>query len=143
MFDASIKNNSVLEKIKPKFDDSEMDEVIEAARRENAHDFISQLPLRYETNLGDTTQLSGGQKQRIAIARALIKPSSVLLLDEATSALDVESEKLVQAALDNDLAMSNNSRITIIVAHRLSTIQNVDLIIAFENGSIVEEGNHQ
>ncbi|CAF1640337.1 unnamed protein product [Didymodactylos carnosus] len=136
LFDISIKDNIAYG------DHSRVvstDEIIEAAKSANIHDFIQQLPDGYDTNCGNKgTQLSGGQKQRIAIARALIRNPKILLLDEATSALDTESEKVVQEALDR--AQQNRTSITI--AHRLSTIQNADLICVLRHGVIVESGRH-
>lgn len=115
------------------------DEVIESAQLANAHNFISALPEGYSTRVGERgVQLSGGQKQRVAIARAILKDPSILLLDEATSALDVESERVVQHALDR--LMKN--RTTVVVAHRLSTIKNADLICVLQDGKIMEQGTH-
>ena len=117
-------------------------EVETAAKMANAHAFIMEFPQGYDTDVGEKGgQLSGGQKQRVAIARAMIKNPSILLLDEATSALDNESEKVVQAALDD--LMTKQKRTTIVIAHRLTTIRNADKIAVVDKGAIVEEGDHQ
>ncbi|KAL6325436.1 hypothetical protein AAG906_023281 [Vitis piasezkii] len=119
-----------------KIDESE---IIEAARAANAHDFIAGLKNGYDTWCGDRgVQLSGGQKQRVAIARAILKNPAVLLLDEATSALDSQSEKVVQDALERVMV----GRTSVVVAHRLSTIQNCDLIAVLDKGKVVEKGTH-
>ncbi|KAK2967863.1 hypothetical protein RJ640_029857 [Escallonia rubra] len=134
LFATTIKENIIFGK-----EDATMEEVIEAAKASNAHSFISQLPQGYNTQAGERgVQMSGGQKQRIAIARAIIKAPRILLLDEATSALDTESERVVQEALDK-AAMG---RTTIIVAHRLSTIQNANIIAVVQDGEIKETGSH-
>jgi len=115
------------------------DEIVNAARVANAHDFIQNLDGGYDFNIGDGgNKLSGGQKQRLSIARAVLQNPAILILDEATSALDTESEKLVQEALDN--LMKN--RTSLVIAHRLSTIRNANRIIVLNNGEIIESGTH-
>jgi ABC-type multidrug transport system fused ATPase/permease subunit len=116
-----------------------MEQVRQATRIANADDFIMATPDQYETTIGDRgSRLSGGQRQRISIARAILKNPPILILDEATSALDTESEKLVQEALENLM----RDRTTIVVAHRLSTVRNADLICVLHEGRIVERGTH-
>lgn len=134
LFGTSIKQNILFGK-----EDASMEEVIEASKASNAHNFISQLPRGYDTQVGERgVQMSGGQKQRIAIARAIIKAPKILLLDEATSALDSESERIVQEALDKAVV----GRTTITIAHRLSTIRNADLIAVVQSGQVMETGSH-
>jgi len=114
-------------------------EIIDAAKIANAHDFISELPKGYNTNIGDSgNKLSGGQKQRLSIARAVLKSPPIMILDEATSALDTESERLVQDALEKMM----RNRTSIVIAHRLSTIQKADTIVVLQKGEIVEQGSH-
>ncbi|KAK3611392.1 hypothetical protein CHS0354_036589 [Potamilus streckersoni] len=135
LFDCSIWEN-----IKYGDDTVSMEDVIAAARIANIHEFITGLPLAYDTVVGEKgAQLSGGEKQRVALARALVRNPKILLLDEATSALDTQSEKLVQDALDN----AQKGRTCIVIAHRLSTIQNADVILVVDKGQIIERGNHQ
>jgi ATP-binding cassette, subfamily B, bacterial MsbA len=132
-------NDTILNNIAFGMEQSNLDAVISAAKVANAHDFIQQLPQGYDTNIGDRgSKLSGGQRQRIAIARAVLKNPEILIMDEATSALDTESEKLVQDAL-NEL-MKN--RTTLIIAHRLSTVYQADLILVMHRGQIIERGTH-
>ena len=116
------------------------EEVIEAAKVANAHEFIMNLENGYDTYIGDRgMNLSGGQRQRLSIARAVLKNPPILILDEATSSLDTESEKLVQDALAK--VMSN--RTSIVIAHRLSTIKDADLIVVLDQGIVKEMGNHE
>uniref|UniRef100_A0A0E0JWM4 Multidrug resistance protein n=1 Tax=Oryza punctata TaxID=4537 RepID=A0A0E0JWM4_ORYPU len=132
LFATSIRENILFGK-----EDATAEEVVAAAKAANAHNFISQLPQGYDTQVGECgVQLSGGQKQRIAIARAILKSPKILLLDEATSALDTESERVVQEALD----LASMGRTTIVIAHRLSTIRNADIIAVMQSGEVKELG---
>ncbi|MEG0258521.1 MAG: ABC transporter ATP-binding protein [Lysinibacillus sp.] len=135
LFSDSVKQNILMGR--PEATD---EEVIDAARAANAHDFIMSLPEGYDTKVGERgVKLSGGQKQRVAIARVFLKNPPILVLDEATSALDLESEALIQDSLDR-LA---NERTTIIIAHRLSTITHADKIIVIDHGQLIEQGTHE
>ena len=137
--DAVIFSTSALENIRYGKPDATDDQVRQAAEAAFAHEFISTLPQGYDTFLGERgLRLSGGQRQRIAIARAMLKNPPLLLLDEATSALDAESERMVQAALES--AMRN--RTTLVIAHRLATVQKADLIVVLDKGRLVEQGTH-
>lgn len=120
--------------------DATDEEVIEAAKRANAHEFIVELPNGYETDIGQRgVKLSGGQKQRLSIARVFLKNPPVLIFDEATSALDNESEKIVQESLEK---LAKN-RTTFVIAHRLSTIRNAERILVLTEKGIEEEGTHE
>ncbi|KAJ9586112.1 hypothetical protein L9F63_020249 [Diploptera punctata] len=130
---------SIMENIRYGRPSATDNEVIEAAKMANAHEFIESFPEGYSTVVGERgVTVSGGQKQRIAIARALLKNPAILILDEATSALDAESEKIVQSSLDN----ATRGRTVLVIAHRLSTVQNADLIVVLHDGVIVEMGTH-
>ncbi len=137
--DAVIFSSSALENIRYGKPDATDAEVKAAAQAAFAHEFISALPQGYDTFLGERgVRLSGGQRQRIAIARAMLKNPPLLLLDEATSALDAESERMVQAALESAM----RDRTTLVIAHRLATVQKADLIVVLDHGKLVEQGTH-
>jgi subfamily B ATP-binding cassette protein MsbA len=134
LFNGSVYDNILYGKL-----DAGHDEVMNAAKAANAHEFIINMPDGYDTQIGERgSKLSGGQRQRISIARAILKNPRVLILDEATSALDTESEKLVQEAVDKLMI----GRTSFVIAHRLSTIQRADLIVVMEKGKIAEKGTH-
>lgn len=137
--EAILFNDSFFNNIAFGVENATMEQVIEAAKIANAHDFIIETEKGYDTNIGDRgCRLSGGQRQRISIARAILKNPAILILDEATSALDTESERLVQEALERLM----KTRTTIAIAHRLSTIKNADRIYVLYEGRIVESGKH-
>ncbi len=137
--DSVLFNDTILNNIGFGNPAASNEQIIEAAKVANAHEFIAQMENGYGTNIGDSgNKLSGGQKQRLSIARAILKNPPILILDEATSALDTESEKLVQDALNK--LMKN--RTSLVIAHRLSTIQNADEILVMDKGKIVERGSH-
>ncbi len=134
LFDDSIRANIALGRLGA----SEAD-IVAAAKAAAAHDFILEQPDGYDTQIGDRGQrLSGGQRQRLALARAILKNAPVLLLDEATSALDTQSEKLVHDALER----FTEGRTTLVIAHRLSTVQNADLLCVMDDGRVIETGRH-
>ena len=137
--EAILFNDTFFNNIAFGVENATMEQVIEAAKIANAHDFIMEKPEGYNTNIGDRGgKLSGGQRQRISIARAILKNPPILILDEATSALDTESERLVQEALERLM----KTRTTIAIAHRLSTIKNADEICVLYEGEVVERGKH-
>lgn len=138
--EAILFNDTFFNNIAFGVENATMEQVIEAAKIANAHDFIMEKPEGYNTNIGDRGgKLSGGQRQRVSIARAILKNPPILILDEATSALDTESERLVQEALERLM----KTRTTIAIAHRLSTIKNADEICVLYEGEIVERGRHE
>lgn len=138
--EAILFNDTVFNNITFGVENATLEQVIEAAKVANAHEFIMAMENGYQTNIGDRgSRLSGGQRQRISIARAILKNPSILILDEATSALDTESEKLVQEALERLM----KTRTSIVIAHRLSTIKNADVICVMKDGDIVEQGGHE
>jgi ATP-binding cassette subfamily B protein len=137
--DAVIFSTSALENIRYGKPGATDEEVHAAAQAAFADEFIRALPEGYDTFLGERgVRLSGGQRQRIAIARAMLKNPPLLLLDEATSALDAESERMVQAALESAM----RDRTTLVIAHRLATVQQADRIVVLDHGRIVEQGTH-
>ena len=138
--DSTVFSTSALENIRYGRPEASNDDVVAAAKAAFAHDFISALPEGYDTFLGERgVRLSGGQRQRISIARAMLKNPPLLLLDEATSALDAESERMVQAALQAAMA----HRTTLVIAHRLATVQRADRIVVMDGGRIVDVGRHE
>jgi subfamily B ATP-binding cassette protein MsbA len=137
--DTILFNDTIANNISYGSREANRDEIVAAAKRANAHEFIMEQPEQYETMIGDLgVRLSGGQKQRLAIARAILRNPPVMILDEATSALDTESERLVQAALQELMS----GRTVFAIAHRLSTIATCDRIIVLEAGRIKEQGTH-
>jgi ABC-type multidrug transport system fused ATPase/permease subunit len=138
--EAILFNDTFYNNIAFGVENTTIEDVRKAAKIANADDFIMATPDQYQTTIGDRgSRLSGGQRQRISIARAILKNPPILILDEATSALDTESEKLVQEALEKLM----KDRTTIVVAHRLSTIRNADVICVLHEGKIVEQGRHE
>jgi ABC-type multidrug transport system fused ATPase/permease subunit len=137
--DVFLFGGSILENISYGKPSATEEEILDAATKANAMEFIDRFPDKLNTIVGERgTQLSGGQRQRIAIARAVLKNPRILILDEATSSLDSESERLVQDALEKLMV----GRTSIVIAHRLSTIRNADQILVIDNGQIVEKGTH-
>ena len=135
LFDGSVRDNIAYGR-----QDASEEDVVDAARRANAHEFIIRLPEQYDTFIGERgVKLSGGQQQRLAIARAVLKSPQILILDEATSNLDTESEQLIQASMATLLA----GRTTFVIAHRLSTVRRADLILLMEDGRVIERGRHE
>ncbi len=137
--DPNLFHRTIAENIAYARPEATMDEIILAAKRARAHEFIARLPLGYDTAVGERgVKLSGGERQRVAIARAFLADAPIQVLDEATSSLDVETERQVQAAMEELMA----GRTTVVIAHRLSTIRHADRILVFEGGRVIEEGGH-
>ena len=137
--DTTLFNRSVLENIRYSKPNATMEEIIEASKIANAHDFIMKLEYGYDTNVGEKgMRLSGGQRQRILIARAMLKNSPILILDEATSALDAENEKSIQESLENLM----QGKTVIAIAHKLNTLKKMDKILVLKNGCVVQQGTH-
>ncbi len=137
--DSILFNDTIAQNLRIGKENATKEEIIDALKIANAWEFVKDLPLGIETNIGDSgNKLSGGQKQRLSIARAVLKNPPIMILDEATSALDTESERLVQVALENMM----KNRTSIVIAHRLSTIQSADTIVVLNKGEIVEQGKH-
>jgi ATP-binding cassette subfamily B protein len=134
LFDGSVEEN-----VRYGSFDAGHEEVLEAARRAQAHEFITNLPEGYDTEVGERgVKLSGGQRQRVAIARTLLQHPAIMIFDEATSAVDTETEMLIQRSIDDIAA----DRTTFVIAHRLSTVRDADTILVLEDGQIVERGTH-
>ena len=137
--DNTLFNRSVLENIRYAKQDATLEEVIEVAKKANAHEFITELEYGYETNVGERgMKLSGGQRQRILIARAMLKNAPILILDEATSALDAENETAIQESFERLM----EGKTVIAISHKLHTLKNMDRIVVLKHGNIVEEGTH-
>lgn len=138
--DTTLFNRTILENIRFADHKADKNKVISVAKKANIHDFIDRLPMKYKTLVGNNgIKLSGGQRQRVSIARALLKDAPILVLDEATSALDSKNEIMIQKSLQ--IAMQGKT--TLVIAHRLSTLRNMDRIVVIRNGKIIESGTHK
>ena len=133
-------SGTILENLSLGLENKNMEEIVEAAKMARAHDFINELPLRYNTHLEENgANLSGGQRQRLAITRAILKKPDILILDEATSNLD----SITEAAIENTINTFSKGMTTIIIAHRLSTIKRCDRVFVMDKGEIIEQGSHE